>query len=352
MAQLAIEHRHWFAQVARQLAPAPGRLNFAVRLALLCAATTLITEIYQTPDAALTAYVVFFLNKPDRMSSIILPVALTVVLTLLIGLVFLLAQFVLDDPGLRVLAMALVSFGFLFLVSASKLRPLGQIFALIVAYALDLLGSIPAGELATRGLLYAWLFVGIPAGVSILFSFLMAPPPRRLVQDALARRVRLAARLLNSRDGEARRALTEALRQGNGEIDEWLGRAAAEKTSPPSDIAALRQASRASIALLLTLDFVERTPAAALPPPLAQDLGETLKEMAAILERGGYPLSATVPLAPPLSPLAATAYDEISDCLERFAEKPDNELQNPKTSSRRFFSARRLHQSRTLPLCA
>src|SRR5258707_151942 len=210
MAPLAIERRDGLARIGALLAPAPGRLTFATRLAFLCAITTLVAETYQTLDIALTAYVVFFLNKPDRMSSLVLPVVMTIVITVLIGLVFFLAQFVLDDPGLRVLSMALLSFGFLFLVSASKLRPLGQIFALIVAYALDLLGSVP-GELATRGLLYVWLCVGIPAGVSILFNLRGATPPRRLVQAALARRVRLAARLLCAPDSQARHELAEAL---------------------------------------------------------------------------------------------------------------------------------------------
>jgi multidrug resistance protein MdtO len=330
MAPLAVERRDGIALIASLLAPAPGRLVFASRLAFLCAITTLVAETYQTLDIALTAYVVFFLNKPDRMSSIILSVVLTIVITVLIGLVFLLAQFVLDDPGLRVLSMALVSFGFLFLVSASKLKPLGQIFALIVAYALDLLGSIPAGELATRGLLYVWLFVGIPAGVSILFNLVMAPPPRRLVQAALARRIRLVVRLLRARDPEAQRELAESLREGDGEIGEWLSRAAAEKSSPAGDIAALRQAARASIALLLTMDFMERTPAAALPSSVALALCQTLGEMAVLLEQGGYPLNVTVQPAPPLPPLAQAAYGEIADCLNRFAQRPDAEPPAPK----------------------
>ena len=37
----------------RLLAPNPERLEFAARIALICALTTLVTEIYQTPYAAL-----------------------------------------------------------------------------------------------------------------------------------------------------------------------------------------------------------------------------------------------------------------------------------------------------------
>ena len=89
---------------------------------------------------------------------------------------------VIDDPMWRVISMAVISFGLLFLASASKLRPIAGIIALIVGYALDVLGTIQVGELGTRALLYVWLFVGIPAGVSIVVNFLLAPAPRRLAR--------------------------------------------------------------------------------------------------------------------------------------------------------------------------
>jgi multidrug resistance protein MdtO len=66
MAIRALEPREGrFAELLPLLMPFPGRLEFAVRLALICALTTLVVEIYQTPDPALTAYVAFFLIKPD-----------------------------------------------------------------------------------------------------------------------------------------------------------------------------------------------------------------------------------------------------------------------------------------------
>jgi multidrug resistance protein MdtO len=72
MATHALEAREGrLAEMLRLLMPFPGRLEFAARLALICALTTLVVEIYQTPDPALTVYVVFFLNKPDRGASLI-----------------------------------------------------------------------------------------------------------------------------------------------------------------------------------------------------------------------------------------------------------------------------------------
>ena len=52
-----------FPDIVRLLAPRPGRFELAIRLAVICALTVLVVEIYQTPDAALTVYVVFFLNQ-------------------------------------------------------------------------------------------------------------------------------------------------------------------------------------------------------------------------------------------------------------------------------------------------
>src|ERR1700760_2967070 len=101
--------------VAELLRPTPERIQFAFRLALICASTTLVTEIYQTPDAALTAYVAFFLNRPERTTSLILSIAFTIVITVVIGIVFLVAREVADDPMLRIFSISILSFGLLLL---------------------------------------------------------------------------------------------------------------------------------------------------------------------------------------------------------------------------------------------
>src|SRR6202453_2244053 len=147
------------AGVLRLLEPFPGRLEFAIRLALLCALVTLCAETYQTPEPALTTYVAFFVIRRDRTESLITSIVMLLLITLVIGMVLMLAMAVLDQPLWRVTAMALISFCFLFVASSSKLRPIGGIIALVVAYGLDVLGMVQIGELATRGLLYAWLFV-------------------------------------------------------------------------------------------------------------------------------------------------------------------------------------------------
>ena len=211
MAIFALEPRGGrLAELARQLKPFPGRVEFAARLALICALTALVAEIYQTPEPALTTYVVFFLNKLDRGTSLILNIAMLILMSLIISATILVAIVVIDQPAWRVASMTAISLGLLFMASASKLRPVAGIVALIVAYALDLLGTVHGGEIATRALLYAWLFVGIPAAVSIGVNLLLATAPVRLAEQALARRLHLAAAMLRGPNEDLRRDFTES----------------------------------------------------------------------------------------------------------------------------------------------
>src|SRR5262249_27100550 len=157
-------HTNWL----RLLAPNSEQLEFATRLALICALTTLVTEIYQTPEPALTAYFAFFFNRPERTESLVLSLVLPLVIAVLIAVIFLVSNLVVDDAMWRVISIAAISFALLFLGSASKLKPIAGSMALIAGYALALLGTIQTGELATRALLYISLDVAITAGVSIV----------------------------------------------------------------------------------------------------------------------------------------------------------------------------------------
>jgi multidrug resistance protein MdtO len=321
----------FLSDLIRLLQPHPGRLAFAMRLALICALTVSVAEVYQTPEPALTAYLAFFLNREDRAISLIMNLALVVVLTLVIGLILLVAVAVLDDPMYRVISMAVLSFCFLFLASASKLRPIGATVALIAGYGLDQLGRVPVGEAGTRALLYAWLFVGIPAGVSIVVNFLLAPSPRRLAERAIAQRVALCAAMLRGVDESVRHRFRENLREGAAEIYQGLKLAGAEKTSPPADIAALRQAVGSMIVLQSAIDVMDRKAKASLPAATRESLAQTLDQMGAVLAVGGYPTEIAWQ-APAdearLSPVAAEIRAHIEDALVRFAEPPLADLQS------------------------
>ncbi|NIF55898.1 FUSC family protein [Burkholderia sp. Ax-1724] len=312
-------------EILRLLAPFPGRAAIAVRVALICALTLLVTSGYSTPNAANSVYIVFFLNRTDRVTSALLAAAMLVLVTFVIALVLGVAIFSIDYPVLRVACMAVLSVGLLYLTSASKLRPVGATVAMITGFGLDELGLAPLGEAATRGLLYAWLMVAIPVGITLVVSLLIAPSPRRLALAQLARRLRLAAQRLRNGDhanGEARAGLDACLREGDGQLLTWLKLSKLEGTSSAADVAALRQAVASSTALLVALALADREPDARLPDAFAAPLAATLDEMAGILEQGGYPVDVTLALPPieTLPPLARIAATDLYAAIVHFAQ--------------------------------
>jgi multidrug resistance protein MdtO len=333
MALAAIERREpFFERMGARLAPYPGRLEFAVRLGLICALTTVVVEIYQTPEPALTIYVAFFVMKPDRAASVATSIVMLVLISFIVGLVLLLTMEVIEQPLWRVTAMTLVSFCLTFAASASKLKPFAGTIALITAYALDLLGNVPGGELATRGILYLWLFVGIPAGICIVVNLVLGPAPRRLAERALAHRLRVAGALLRAPDAHMRKAFEECLHEGPGEIPAWLKLAGVERTSPGRDIAALQQAARSTIVILSVVDFLTSTPELLLPAPLRQRIAETFDAMATILTKGGFPVEIELAFREDeaaLTPLAAVALLELRAALSAFAEPPPDPAPQP-----------------------
>jgi multidrug resistance protein MdtO len=310
-------HTNW----QRLLAPNPERLEFTTRLALICALTALVTEIYQTPDPALTVYVAFFLNAPERTKSLILSVAFIVIITILIALIFLVARLVADDAMWRVISIALISFGILFLASASRLRPLGGTLALIVGYALDLLGTIQTGELATRALLYAWLFIGIPAGVSLLVTLILAPSPRPIAEQAIADRLKLCAAVLRAAQSPCRHELAAKAREGMGPILEQLKFAGIEKSAPIRDLSALKQAALSCFALMSAVDALASSPEVELPSAARMRLADTVERIEHDVRRGRYPLevSLELPAEANLSPLARELVATIRGALRHFA---------------------------------
>ncbi|MDQ7958738.1 MAG: FUSC family protein [Pseudomonadota bacterium] len=305
-------------KLGQWLRPAPGRLEFALRLAAVCTLAAGVSEWFQLPEAALTAYVGFFLLRADRATSVALSVALLVLVTVLIGVVLLLSQAVIGRPAVLLAAMTLIAFGMFFLASASKLAPVGGILAMIPAFALSLLGPLPSGELATRALLYVWLAVAIPAGVSIALNLLVAPAPRRLAGRAMAHRLRAAAVVLRAPGTDSRAELQALRHEGTAGIAGWLRLAALEHGSPPRDLLALRSACDATARVLLLVEVLD----GALTAPAARaSVAETLEGMAEILEAGGYPVDVDLPvIASGLPAPAGQAVAALRSTLAHFAD--------------------------------
>ncbi|MGC5799076.1 FUSC family protein [Sphingomonas sp. NFX23] len=297
-----------------------GRGEFALRLAVICTITTWVAEGYQIPDVALSAYVVFFMLRPDRVGSVVTSVVLWLLLTIIIGYLLIVATDSLDYPPLRVAIMAGTSLTMMFLASASKLKPFASAIALIVAYGLDAIARAPGGEPATRALLFVWLLISVPAGLTVAVNLVAGPAPRRLAQRDMADRLRAAQTLLTGSSAVARVAVATLRRTGGTNALNLLHMALIEKITPSADLRALRQAARSTEVLLMLAEAIDGHPET--PQVWRQAAAARLGEMAAILDRGLYPVgigsfASPVPCTGPLALLIAD-FDAV---LAGFAEK-------------------------------
>src|ERR1700761_2276013 len=269
--------------VADLIDPFPGRAARALEISIVCMLVVLVAMTYGIPDAATATYVVFFAAKEDCGGSIIANIALVIVVTIVVAMAFGFALLSLNSPEARILIMAAWAFAAFFLATASKLAPLAATVGLIVAYAIDLFASAPLGEIATRGLLYAWLFVATPMVVFLVYNILFGRRPDRLVKEELVSRFRAIAALLDDPCASHMERVAECCRSGNDELLKLLKMAGLFHFQPPSAVARLRvmvvMSYNLSIATLLAVDAESAVP---------NDLSRRVSELAsAVAERNG-----------------------------------------------------------------
>ncbi|CNL83823.1 FUSC family protein [Yersinia aleksiciae] len=204
-------------QAKADLAYFPGRVAMAWRVAALCALMAMVAMVYGIPESAISCYLIIFVMKPDGVESMVMAIAITLLVSMVVGLVFLLIHFTLEAAPLRMAALIVSSFLFLYLGSASKLGPVGGIIALVIAFVMTLLSNIPMGEVATRGLLYAWLMAVSPMLLIIGFNLFLGRAPQTLLRATLSERLSTVAEALRQPDPAHMAGVRALLQEGQKE---------------------------------------------------------------------------------------------------------------------------------------
>jgi multidrug resistance protein MdtO len=242
--------------------PYAGRSARALEISFVCMIVVIISMMFQIPDPATSTYLVFFAAKDNSVANILTSIILIIVVTVVVALSFGVALLSLNAPEGRILLIAALAFAAFFLATASKLAPLAGTMGLIVAYVLDLLGSSPLGEIATRGLLYAWLFVAMPMLVLIAYSALFGRAPQILLRQTIAARLSAVSSALRRNNEEGRERLMESLEGGNAELLKRLGMLELLRLQPSDTTARLRALVTLSYSLALTVSAFDTDAAA------------------------------------------------------------------------------------------
>lgn len=205
-------------QVKRDLTWFPGRVATTWRVAVLCALMAFVAMLYGIPESAISCYLILFVMKPDPLESIAMGLAVSILVSGVVGVIILILPLALESSLFRMSVLVISSYAFLWLGSASKLGPVGSIIALVIAFVMSLLGNAPNGELATRAVLYAWLMAVSPMLLLVLFTLFFGRSSPKQLQDTVAERLSVSAGMLRCGDEGSYLALRERLREGQSEF--------------------------------------------------------------------------------------------------------------------------------------
>lgn len=260
----------------------PGRFAMAWRVAALCALMAWVAMLYGIPESALSCYLIIFIMKPDAVESMVMAIAVTVLLTLVVGLVFLLIHYSLENAPLRMTVLVLSSFLFVYLGSATKLGEVGNIIALVIAFVMTLLGNVPSGELITRGIMYAWLMAVSPMMLIVGFNLIFGRAPHRLLRASLSERLLTVAEALRQPDEVNLGKVALLLREGQAEHQQRALLVRILHLRPSAEAIWLDDAVASSYRLLLVVSILPATT----PQAARGELADCCSSMAQAIAAG------------------------------------------------------------------
>lgn len=199
-------------ETVSDLAPFPGRMATAWRVAAVCALVAGIAMMFNIPESAISCYLVIFLMKADGAENLVVAIAATLAITLLIALMIPIIQWTVESASLRIVIMIAVSFAFIFLGAASKLGEGGSIVALIIAFILTLVNEVPVNGVISIALRYAWEMAILPMLVIAVFSLYFGGWSVWLLRQELRDRLLLAREALLNGPSPL---VTDKLAEGN-----------------------------------------------------------------------------------------------------------------------------------------
>lgn len=281
----------WGQWLRTELAPTPGRLGQTLRITLLCVATVVVCMAWQIPEAALAAFLIFFASKDDAGSSAIEGFALILVVILAISLALVITAMTAGDPLVRLLTMAALVFGGVFLSRTTPSGPLANSLAMVFAMALTAPDLVGFPDLITHAFLWMIPTVLVPMGLLILLNLVAGRSPARLYRETLRRRFMAASDLLQAPGRDQRQALLTILRTGDSDTASYNQMVRRLNLLSEAQLAYLEALERLSTRLLTALAAL---PTAALAGETAwgEQRLTLLATLIRQLEGGGLPVPA------------------------------------------------------------
>lgn len=139
-----------------------------LRLVIATVAVTVIAMALQVPEAAVSAYIIFFVTKKEPHVTFLTGCLLTIGVTAGLLSSAVLFRYTLDQPALRLPATAAIIFAGMYISRVFVLGPLGFAIGFVIAVTQSSTESFPTAELLIRTLLWFWVIIVFPIAVTVM----------------------------------------------------------------------------------------------------------------------------------------------------------------------------------------
>jgi multidrug resistance protein MdtO len=245
-----------------ELTLSPERAARIARMTVLVALVVVISMALRVPEAALSAYMIFFFAQRDVVLTVLGGVAAAIGITLALALTFIVFLVGIGEPGLRLPLMVACAFGGMYLMRATPAGALGLIVGFVIFYSLTYADQVPSPEALTHALCWLWVIILYPVALLVLADLAFGSRPEAVYRSGLGARLAAAADFLAAADDDVRpRAGFERwLRLGARDLVPYAERAPA--ATAPLCAALVRQTELLGLLLHELPDELRRSAAA------------------------------------------------------------------------------------------
>lgn len=182
----------------------PGRLAYSYLLTICTLIVIVVCEVFQIPAMEYSAFLVLFISKEEKISTLITCFVLLIGIILSVCLAILIYMISAGEPALRVPIMMLMVF---FCMGFSQEPKLGKI-AFIVGFSTTLcliiidavppyIPYMPTTEFLTRNVLWLWVAAFLPLAVVSLANLYVGANPLYLFRNEIDARLNYISHLLS-----------------------------------------------------------------------------------------------------------------------------------------------------------
>lgn len=173
----------WIDWLQQELVLSHERKARTAILACGAVLVVIISMTLQVPYLAVSAYMVFFFSKENKVVTTVAGLLGVLGVTIAIGISLLLYKFTYGHPEFRIPAMAIALFLGMYLSRIFVIGPLGFALGFVIAVVLSVGESIPSPELIVREILWIWVAVVYAIGLTVVLNQLFLPKTTRPSAD-------------------------------------------------------------------------------------------------------------------------------------------------------------------------